>query len=45
MFRRRWTSASVTDWEDLCWTGVSSLVCGSLPDGCSVFLGFKGGLG
>ncbi|MBC2699738.1 MAG: hypothetical protein HF976_00245 [ANME-2 cluster archaeon] len=24
MFRRRWTSASVTDSEDLCWTGVSS---------------------
>lgn len=47
MFRRRWTSASVTDREGLCCAvlGYLHLACGSLTGGCSVFLGFKGGLG
>lgn len=46
MFRRRWTSASVTVSEDLCCAGVSSPgMWFHFQVDVLVFLGFKGGLG
>ncbi len=46
MFRRRWTSASVTDSEDLCCAGgIFTWHVVHFQVDVFVFLGFKGGLG